>query len=101
MGSCQCMGGTREASCLDGEDNDCDMLVDCMDDDCIGASRPCMGMCGEGAESCEGSGVWGVCEGGNGEMEICGGLRGRQVGGRRRVGNNGELVVFLGLFLAV
>ena len=35
MGSCQCMGGNRETSCLDGEDNDCDNLVDCMDDDCI------------------------------------------------------------------
>lgn len=71
-GTCECMGGNRETSCLDGEDNDCDMLIDCMDDDCIGASRPCMGMCGQGAETCEGSGVWGVCEGGNGEMEICG-----------------------------
>ncbi len=53
-------------------DDDCDGLIDCEDDDCMDATRPCMGACGPGVETCDGEGTWGVCEGGSGEMEICG-----------------------------
>ena len=31
-----------------------------------------MGACGPGVETCLSDGQWGMCEGGNGESEICG-----------------------------
>lgn len=72
MGACQCMTGNREASCDNGKDDDCDDLVDCLDPDCVGATRTCAGACGPGAEICEVGGTWGACEGGDGSAEICG-----------------------------
>ncbi|MEQ9499214.1 MAG: hypothetical protein RIT81_20190 [Deltaproteobacteria bacterium] len=72
MGSCQCMSGNREASCDNGVDDDCDALVDCMDPDCVGATRACMGMCGAGTETCQAGGAWAMCVGGDGSAEICG-----------------------------
>jgi hypothetical protein len=72
VGSCACAGGVREASCDDGQDNDCDSLVDCEDSDCVDATRGCMGSCGPGVETCEAAGQWGMCVGGSGEAEICG-----------------------------
>ena len=71
-GSCGCAGGTRETDCLDGQDNDCDDLIDCADPDCVDSTRTCMGACGPGVETCLSDGQWGMCEGGNGEAEICG-----------------------------
>ncbi len=71
MASCECAAGGRETACDDGEDEDCDGLVDCEDDDCNGATRGCSGSCGMGAETCM-DGVWGECEGGDGGEEICG-----------------------------
>lgn len=71
-GSCECAGGSRESDCLDGNDNDCDDLIDCADPDCAGSMRPCMGACGPGAEVCQMDGTYGACEGGNGEAELCG-----------------------------
>ncbi len=70
-GECVCGSGTRESLCTDGLDDDCDQLIDCEDSDCDGRTRECSGICGPGVETCS-SGVWGVCEGGNGSMEICG-----------------------------
>ena len=72
MGSCTCLSGSRETECDDGTDDDCDGLVDCDDDDCVGSTRPCMGICGAGVEACESGGTWGTCAGGSGETEICG-----------------------------
>lgn len=72
MGECQCMSGNREASCDNGADDDCDTLVDCMDPDCVGATRACMGMCGAGTETCQAGGTWAMCVGGDGSAEICG-----------------------------
>ncbi|MCK6547765.1 hypothetical protein L6R52_18075 [Myxococcota bacterium] len=71
-GSCDCAGGTRETDCTDGRDNDCDVFVDCADPDCEGATRSCQGACGPGAETCLATRIWGSCEGGNGDAEICG-----------------------------
>jgi hypothetical protein len=71
-GECVCAGGTRETDCNDSADNDCDNLSDCLDPDCKDATRPCMGACGPGLETCRGDGVFGACEGGNGTEEICG-----------------------------
>lgn len=70
-GGCACRTGSRESSCTNGVDDDCDDLVDCEDPDCEGVTRRCNGACGAGAETCS-SGVWGACEGGSGEAEICG-----------------------------
>ena len=72
MGMCTCAAGGRETECTDEVDDDCDGLVDCADPDCAEATRACMGICGTGAETCDGAGTWGVCEGGSGEAEICG-----------------------------
>ena len=71
-GSCMCRGGERETDCNDGDDEDCDGKIDCADEDCVGAPRGCMGQCGMGTQTCEASGQWTMCEGGNGEAEICG-----------------------------
>jgi len=71
MGSCTCATGAREELCDDGEDDDCDGMIDCADSDCDGATRECMGSCGAGVETCSG-GTWGDCEGGDGGEEICG-----------------------------
>jgi hypothetical protein len=71
-GSCACSGGTRETNCTDGQDDDCDGNIDCADSDCIDVTRPCMGACGPGVETCEGMDQWSMCVGGNGGMEICG-----------------------------
>jgi hypothetical protein len=71
-GSCSCSAGARESACDDGTDDDCDGMIDCADEDCVGATRPCTGMCGAGVETCEGGDVWGMCVGGSGEAEICG-----------------------------
>ena len=70
MGSCACARSGREENCDDGMDDDCDGLMDCDDDDCDGATRGCMGMCGMGLETCS-SGTWGECNDGGG-VEICG-----------------------------
>ncbi len=72
MGMCTCAAGARETECTDMLDDDCDGMIDCDDPDCMDATRPCMGMCGPGVETCDGAGTWGACEGGSGEMEICG-----------------------------
>lgn len=72
MGSCGCAGATRETACEDGQDDDCDQLVDCRDPDCAGATRPCNGACGAGIEACRGDGTWEACRGGDGSPEICG-----------------------------
>lgn len=69
--SCVCRTGTRETNCTDGQDDDCDGLVDCLDPDCEGATRRCNGACGAGVETCERA-SWGACVGGSGEAEICG-----------------------------
>ncbi|MEM9192586.1 MAG: hypothetical protein AAGF12_25650 [Myxococcota bacterium] len=71
-GTCTCGAGAREDQCENGVDDDCDLLVDCEDPDCMGAMRGCMGVCGPGVETCDGAGMWGMCEGGDGSMEICG-----------------------------
>jgi hypothetical protein len=72
MGGCTCASTARETECDDGTDDDCDSLVDCDDDDCVGATRGCSGACGAGIETCEAGGAWGACEGGSGGAEICG-----------------------------
>ncbi len=72
MGMCTCGAGARESECNDMMDDDCDGMIDCDDPDCADATRPCMGMCGAGVETCDGAGSWGMCEGGDGGMEICG-----------------------------
>src|SRR5690606_34922267 len=60
--------------CTDGEDNDCDGLVDCADPDCKDTPRPCDGQCGGGVELCDGAGGWSECMvgEGTGAEEICG-----------------------------
>jgi hypothetical protein len=72
MGMCTCAAGARETECTDMLDDDCDGMIDCEDPDCMEATRPCMGVCGPGVETCDGAGTWGACEGGSGEAEICG-----------------------------
>lgn len=72
QGSCVCAGESSETECNNGQDEDCDGLVDCADPDCAGESRPCEGRCGTGREVCGASGSWGACEGGDGSAEICG-----------------------------
>lgn len=76
-GVCTCATGSRESDCTNGDDDDCDGLIDCEDDDCEGTTRVCSVMCGElesdGIETCDGAGSWGTCEGGTvGAEEICG-----------------------------
>src|SRR5262249_44476243 len=71
-GSCTCASGTRESSCTDGIDNDCDGKIDCADPDCVGTTKPCMGSCGPGVQRCQAGGSYAACEGGNGTEEICG-----------------------------
>jgi hypothetical protein len=71
-GSCVCAGAEREMDCTDGEDDDCDELVDCADEDCVGATRACTSSCGPSTETCEAGGMWGECAGGMGGAEICG-----------------------------
>jgi hypothetical protein len=48
------------------------MQVDCADPDCVGSTRPCMGMCGMGVETCQEGGTFSACAGGTGGAEICG-----------------------------
>ncbi|MBI2378032.1 MAG: hypothetical protein HYV07_28785 [Deltaproteobacteria bacterium] len=71
-GDCACAGGDTESDCTNGDDDDCDTLADCLDDDCVGETRACAGACGPGIETCSQSHVWGACVGGSGEAEICG-----------------------------
>jgi hypothetical protein len=71
-GTCQCAGGSRETDCNDGDDEDCDGLIDCRDPDCIGETRGCTGACGPGSQSCQMDGTWAECTGGDGSPEICG-----------------------------
>ena len=71
-GSCVCAGGARETECGNNTDDDCDDLIDCMDPDCMGTTRSCMGQCGMGTQSCNGDGTWADCMGGEGTTEICG-----------------------------
>jgi hypothetical protein len=71
-GSCVCAGGTKETDCNDNADNNCNDKIDCADPDCAGVTRPCMGTCGMGAETCGTNGQWSACEGGDGTPDICG-----------------------------
>ena len=63
FGQCVCPGGqTRETTCNDGQDNDCDGLLDCQDPDCDGQT------CGSGSgKVC--SGLACACPGGS--VEVC------------------------------
>jgi hypothetical protein len=76
--------GCGEERCGDGEDGDCDGVVD---DGCgcePGAVQPCfpgppgrrgVGACTDGTQNCQMDGTWGACEGGIGPRpDVCNGL---------------------------
>ena len=69
---CTCASGARESDCINGMDDDCDMMIDCMDSDCVGSTRTCSGACGAGTQACQAGGTYGMCMGGDGSAEICG-----------------------------
>ncbi|MEM7447421.1 MAG: hypothetical protein AAF355_04185 [Myxococcota bacterium] len=60
-GVCACSGYATEVSCVDGRDNDCDGLIDCNDDDCVGALRVCTSGCGFGVQECRQTNEWSSC----------------------------------------
>lgn len=86
QGYCYCTAtGSKETSCSDAIDNDCDGSIDCTDDDCSASSacecvaadtQSCssdVGACSSGMQTCV-EGKWSTCSGVEVSDEICDGL---------------------------